>query len=120
MIDNKKLWDDTLVGIESTVSEAIFGTWFRNTNIIKQELGNVYLGVPNAFVKDWLQNKYHKFILKLLRDISPDTRSIEYIITKSSEGDKPKKEELFPKQPLFTDGLGLQDLYINKDDNLNP
>ena len=63
LVDHKKLWDDALADIELNVSKANFGTWFKNTSISKQELGIVYLSVPNAFVKEWLANKYHKFII---------------------------------------------------------
>ena len=121
MTDNKKLWDSTLAEIELTVSKANFGTWFKHTSIIKQDAGAIHLGVPNAFVKDWLQNKFHKFILKLLRDLAPETRSVEYIIIKQDDRDKPPpKDDLLNKQAILNDGLGLNELYINKDDNLNP
>ena len=71
MVENKQLWDSALNEIELGVSRANFSTWFKNTCIINQEDGVVSLGVPNAFVKDWLYNKYHKVILKSLRGILP-------------------------------------------------
>ncbi len=115
MSENRELWDHALSEIELYVSKANFGTWFRNTIIIKQDGGTVFLGVPNAFVKDWLQNKYHIFILKALRNHAEYIKNIEYIITR---GDKVKIEE-HPKQ-IFKNQLEFSELYVNKDDNLNP
>ena len=115
MSENKELWDHALSEIELYVSKANFGTWFRNTIIIKQDGGTVFLGVPNAFVKDWLQNKYHIFILKALRNHVEYIKNIEYVITR---GDKIKVEE--QTKPIFKSQLEFSELYVNKDDNLNP
>lgn len=115
MTENRELWDHALSEIELYVSKANFGTWFRNTVIIKEDGGTVFLGVPNAFVKDWLQNKYHIFILKALRNHAEYIKNIEYVITK---GDKIKVEER--SKPIFKNQLEFSELYVNKDDNLNP
>jgi len=115
MTDNRELWEHALSEIELYVSKANFGTWFRNTVIIKEDTGTVFLGVPNAFVKDWLQNKYHIFILKALRNHAEYIKNIEYVITK---GDKIKVEER--SKPIFKNQLEFSELYVNKEDNLNP
>ncbi len=118
MIESKKLWEDVLGIIELNISKANFGTWFKNTGVVKQDSGVVYLGVPNTFVKDWLTNKYHRFIVKTLRDLSPEIRGLEYIIQRNEEK-RAEKAEYYDK-PILPGGLGLNELYINKEDNLNP
>ncbi len=119
MLDNKKLWSDSIVEIELGISRANFATWFKNTYISKQEDGVVFLAVPNAFVKDWLLNKYHKFILKALRNISPNIRGIEYTIQKEGDQERESRSQPTEKTPI-NNQLKLNELYINKDDNLNP
>ncbi|MBI3632349.1 MAG: chromosomal replication initiator protein DnaA [Candidatus Vogelbacteria bacterium] len=119
MLDNKKLWDDAIIEIELGISRANFSTWFKNTHITRQEDGVVYLSVPSAFVKDWLLNKYHKFIMKAVRNISPNIRGIEYIIQKEGDREKENKQQQIQK-PLINNQLKLNELYINKEDNLNP
>lgn len=116
MIENKKLWDNTLAQIELNVSKANFGTWFRNTCITKQEEGTIYLGVPNTFVRDWLINKYHKLILKSLRELDSNIRALEYTIIKIGEVSKIRETE----NKTTNNDLGLNELYINKESNLNP
>src|SRR3989344_705022 len=122
MSDNKvpniaQVWGSALNEIELTVSRANFTTWFKNTSLIKEEDGIVHLAVPSSFVKEWLSNKYHKFILKSLRDMSENIRGVEYVIVEKKE----KKELVVPEgNPSLSKELPLQDLYINKDDNLNP
>lgn len=117
MLDNTQLWESSLIEIESNVSKANFNTWFKNTYILKQEDGVVFLSVSNEFSKDWLYNKYHKFILKALRNCGECIRSLEYIVSKEEE--KQQKQQKIIENTINTT-LPLSDLYINRDDNLNP
>ena len=120
ILDTKKLWDSALNEIEMNISKANFGTWFKHTEVNKVEEGIVFLNVPNTFVRDWLSNKYHKFILKALRDVSPDVRSIEYQIVKLDDKLKQHRDKKTEKEVSTTSELGLKDLYISKESNLNP
>lgn len=118
MMENKKLWDSVLVEMELTLSKPNFNTWFKDTHIVKQEDGAVYVSVPNTFVQDWLSNKFHNMILKSLRNLSPSVQSLNYVISKDEMRIRvPQQAE---KTPLVTKELPMQDSYINKEDNLNP
>ncbi|MEI6190905.1 MAG: chromosomal replication initiator protein DnaA [bacterium] len=114
--ENKKLWQSVLSEIELSISKANFNMWFKDTFISKQEEGTVFVGVPNVFVKDWLINKYHKNILKSLRDFGEHIHAIEYLVI------KPEGKKEVAKENSCADKheeLPLQDFYINKEDNLN-
>ncbi|MCW9054930.1 MAG: chromosomal replication initiator protein DnaA [Candidatus Pacebacteria bacterium] len=119
--DTKQLWENTLVDIELSISKANFSTWFKNTGIQKIDGGVVYLGVPNQFVKDWLTNKYHTFILKILRTLEPGVRGLEYIISKDQKNNNKKAVGAKKQNDMFgVNELPLDNFYINKNDNLNP
>ena len=119
-MDNKELWSKTMVDIELEVSKANFSTWFKNTRIVKQEGGTVYIGVQNEFVRDWLANKYNSSILRTLRNLSDQVRGVEYIITKDDGGEKTQQTQKKDYSPVFGAELPLQDTYVNKEDGLNP
>jgi chromosomal replication initiator protein len=121
IMDNKKLWESVLVDIELSVSKANFNTWFKNTYISKQDEGVIYVSVPNAFVKDWLYNKYHKSLVKSLRQLSENVRGLEYIVSK----EEPRREkEMAEAAPVLHSQsnveLPLNDFYVDKENNLNP
>lgn len=118
MNDYTKLWESALVEIEQAVSGANFSTWFKGTFILRHDEGTIYLGVPNSFTRDWLYKKYHSAILRILRQMNEQVRSLEYVITKDAE--KKKVEDKRKIQATPTISMPLQDFYINKDDNLNP
>ncbi|KKR79724.1 MAG: Chromosomal replication initiator protein DnaA [Candidatus Nomurabacteria bacterium GW2011_GWA2_40_9] len=118
-MDTKQLWKNCLMEIESGVSKANFSTWFKNTSILKEEMGIIYVGVPNEFVRDWLKNKYHKLITKTIADTYENMRAVEYTITKI-EVSKEEVIESKKNEPYVNKELPLKDLYINLEDNLNP
>jgi chromosomal replication initiator protein len=119
-MDTKELWNNCLSEIELGISKANFTTWFKNTSIVKEDSGTLYIGVPNEFVKDWLYNKFHKLILKTLISHEESVRSIEYIISKHDHPTKNSDAEVIKQNLNINKELPLNDLYINKDDNLNP
>ncbi len=118
--DTKDLWKQVLGSIEFLVSKAIFKTWFKDTHVVKVEDGVVFVGVPNAFTKDLIADKYHKMVLKTLRDISYTIRSVEYVISTKAPSDTKISSYSSQQQGTTGDELPLRDLYINKADNLNP
>ena len=102
--------------IETGISKANFSTWFKNTSIIKEDTGIIYIGVPNEFVRDWLMNKYHKLITKTIADAYENMRAVEYTIIKIENS----KQETTIINETVDKELPLKDLYINPEDNLNP
>jgi len=116
-MNTKQLWKNCLTEIEAGISKANFSTWFRNTSIVKEETGIIYVGVPNEFVRDWLINKYHKLITKIIADAYENMRAVEYIIVKTENNNR---EEIVKNETYANKELPLKDLYINPEDNLNP
>jgi chromosomal replication initiator protein len=118
MFDHKTLWENALTEIELSTSKANFTMWFKDTFIVKIDGGVTHLGVPSVFVKDWLFNKYHKFILKSLRTFNEHIRALEYIVV--SREDSKKQTDKHPSSISTINELPLHEHYINKEDNLNP
>ncbi|MFA5751321.1 MAG: chromosomal replication initiator protein DnaA [Candidatus Paceibacterota bacterium] len=115
-MDTKQLWKNCLARIELEVSKATFNTWFKGTCILKEESGIVSIGVPNEFVRDWLKNKFHKLITKIITDEYGGMRAVEYVISKTESEKEYKKE----KENYINRELPLKDLYVSPEDNLNP
>ncbi|HXK35331.1 MAG TPA: chromosomal replication initiator protein DnaA [Candidatus Paceibacterota bacterium] len=111
MLDLKQLWETCLFEIKNNVSPANFSTWFKETRILKEDGGVLYIAVPNEFVKKWLCDKFHKLIIKTLMTAFVEMRGVEYVISKPL---------VVGKIAVEFGHLPLQDLYVNKEDNLNP
>jgi chromosomal replication initiator protein len=118
-MDLNELWKAALGEIELQISKANFKTWLQNTSIADKKGGVVTVAVPNSFTKEWLENKYHKFILGSLRNLESEIKEVVYQIKPSqvSEDTRDKKsivEKIIKKQ------LDFQELNIDAETNLNP
>ncbi len=113
---NEELWKLALRDIETEVSGANFATWFAQTAVVDQLDGKIIIGTPSAFVREWIENKYPKLVLKHLRTHAPEVRSIEF--TTLSQGALiPKK--VLPAKP-HEEQMDFKELYVDKETNLNP
>ena len=117
-MDAKELWNKVLVEVELSVSKPNFNTWFKDTFISKVDGGTICVGVPNAFVREWLSNKYHSFILKTLRALHPEVRSVEYQVSKNNQ--KKLVASILNQNTVPKNALPLEEHYVNKENNLNP
>lgn len=77
-MDISSAWQSVLGELEVSLSKANFTTWFKNTKLLSVDEGDVIVGVPNIFTKEWLENKYHKQITDALRKSLPDVKSVTY------------------------------------------
>ena len=81
---NQQLWQAILGNLELTLSKANFTTWFKSTSILGKNDSGLIVGVPNAFTKEWLQNKYNGDILKAAKTLAPETKEIKSQIASHS------------------------------------
>ena len=65
-MNREELWKAVLADLELSISRASFLTWFKETCIADIQEGTVLVSVPNGFAKNWLQDKYHKSILRVM------------------------------------------------------
>ena len=121
---NHELWQAALGEIELNISKTNFITWFRETDILKNADGAISVAVPNAFSKEWLENKYNKLILRALRNISPETKELEFTITAvpSPQGELavPLKLERTMRKEIEAASQSFQEFEIDKETHLNP
>lgn len=121
----EELWNAVLSDIELNTTRASFITWFQYVFLLDLKDGVAYIGVPDSFAKEWLENKFLKTILKTLRNLSPDIKDIKISINPTN---KPNsyfinlKNQKAESRPEKTNGnqLGFQELEINRETNLNP
>ena len=126
-MEKDELWHTALAKIELDLSRPNFLTWFQQTGIMHIQDGVATVFVPNGFVKEWLQNKYHKIILHSIRTITPDVKDLAYVIAKSEDppGMHILKDNLSQRKKSGSssfdeDSLAIKDLTVNPVTSLNP
>ena len=126
-MEKHELWQAALAKIELNLSRPNFLTWFQETGITNIENGLATVFVPNAFAKEWLQNKYHKTILHALREMESGIKDINYLIARpentknqATAKDPSKRKRTDDIPPFETEELSLKDLIVDPETNLNP
>ena len=74
MSEDKDVWQAVLGEIGLAISKASFITWFKDTRLTRRITGVATVHVPNTFAKEWLEKKYHRYIMRALRNIIPDIK----------------------------------------------
>src|SRR3989338_6358985 len=117
-MDTKDLWRQILSEIELEISPANFATWFKNTDLREKQNDQMLISVPNIFVKEWLEDKYCKLILKTTRNHLPEIKMINYAIAIQSPAQPQihKSEESHHAKEQLT----FKESYVDPGTNLNP
>lgn len=117
----QELWKAALGDIELQVSKANYKTWLANTSIVNRNNGIVTVAVPNSFTKEWLENKYHKFILRSLRNIESEIKEVVYQIKPNSIKEESKNKKQTDEDKFVTHKqLDFVELNVDAETNLNP
>jgi chromosomal replication initiator protein len=111
---NEELWQTVLAQVQLNTSQANFATWFKDTRVLDVREGQATILVPNSFAKEWLENKYHKTIFKILHTLDEQIRDVKYTVQKT-------EFKFSKKAPLVeTEQLEFQEFKVDRDTNLNP
>ena len=116
---NEQLWQAVLGELELSISKANFTTWFKNTGVASKNEDEIIINVPNGFTKEWLENKYHKFILKAIQGICPTITKVTYKIGKSQNATTENNSYLNKKNETSY-SAAKKKTYNNTDSFLNP
>ncbi|MCX6795544.1 MAG: chromosomal replication initiator protein DnaA [Candidatus Falkowbacteria bacterium] len=100
---NEQIWQAVLGEMEISLSKANFVTWFKDTFISSFSEELVVVGVPNAFVKKWLEEKYHKNILSALEKVTQQRIiKIEYHLENKKQSNSNQHTQPIVNQPAPT------------------
>ena len=75
----KQLWHAALGELQVGMSKANYDTWFKETAITSEEDDVFCVGVPNAFAREWLENKYRPQVRDTLRHLLGRTVEVRFV-----------------------------------------
>src|SRR3989344_5402212 len=110
-----QLWQLTLGEMEVQLSRANFATWLKNSHLVEKKDGTFFVSLPNNFAKEWVENKYNKNILGIIRNFDDSAKKLEFIV---SQGEQ-KKGAVAPIVSNLENTIELE-FRINPETNLNP
>ena len=79
-MEQKLFWRSILLRLKGTVSRSHFVTWFQNTAIVEDTEERIVVGVPTAFARDWLTQKYAVKVLQAAQELQPGLKDVTFRI----------------------------------------
>ena len=108
-----QLWQTTLGEMEVQLSKANF-MWLKDSRLINKKEGTFVVALPNNFAKTWVEEKYQKNILGIMRNLDGSLKKIEFIVTNQEPNKKVANQQTFES----LDSVGL-DLHTDPVTGLN-
>ncbi len=87
------LWDKALQEMEAKVSKPSFDTWLKATKAEIIQDDTITITAPNEFARDWLENRYIKFIGETLQDITGAELKVKIVIPQNIEEEQEQMVE---------------------------
>jgi len=84
-----EIWHATLGELQLQMPKATFDTWVRSTHAVAYRDGELTVGVPSPYAKEWLENRLHTTIARTLTGIVGRAIQVQYIVK-----DKPRANDL--------------------------
>ena len=75
----KELWRAVLGELQLAMTKANYDTWFKETSVISEEDDVFCIGVPNAFAREWLENKYRTQVRTALQRLIGRTVDVRFV-----------------------------------------
>ncbi|HEY8758054.1 MAG TPA: chromosomal replication initiator protein DnaA [Candidatus Limnocylindria bacterium] len=75
----KELWRAALGELQLAMPKANYDTWFKETYVVSEEDDVFCIGVPNAFAREWLENKYRTHVRASLQRLVGRTVDVRFI-----------------------------------------
>ena len=117
LMNLEELWQLTLGEMEVQLSRANFATWLKSSRLLNKDDGVMYVSLPNHFAREWVENKYHKNLLGIIRGFDPSTKKIEFVVRQ--EHQEPPPEKITSKEfEKFENRIDFQ-FKVDGDSNLN-
>lgn len=76
----KEIWERALGELQLQVSRANYTTWLEKSYGISFQSGVFVVGVPNAFVAEWLIKRLHSLVKKTLTQITVRDIDVQFIV----------------------------------------
>lgn len=76
----EKAWRAALGQLQLEMPKAAFETWVANTEFISYEDGYFIIGAPNAYARDWLENRLVSTATRLLTGLMGRSVAVHFVV----------------------------------------
>ncbi|MCE5207766.1 MAG: chromosomal replication initiator protein DnaA [Chloroflexi bacterium] len=78
-------WQSTLGQIQMEMPKASYDTWVRNAQLVSHENNLFTIGVPNAYARDWLEDRLTSTMTKILSGMMNNKQGVNFVVWHGEE-----------------------------------
>jgi chromosomal replication initiator protein len=79
-MDLEQMWQSTLGEMEVQLTKAHFSTWLKNSRLVEKKDDTLFVALPSNFAKTWVEEKYQKNIIGIVRNMDNSVKKIEFVV----------------------------------------
>jgi chromosomal replication initiator protein len=105
----EEAWQSTQGELELNVGRGSYATWLKSTKYVSYEDGQFFVGVPNGYVKEWLEHRMLSDIKRLLSERMTRSVDVSFVLLSPNgtistpvKTDVAREENYTPPPPAFT------------------
>lgn len=87
--DPHNIWQMLLSELSLQMQSATYNTWVRDTWVIAYEDGEFIVGLPNAYARDWLENRLRHKIKRVLSSLIHRSVQVQFRVCPHPVSDSP-------------------------------
>lgn len=87
--DAHSVWQMLLSELSLQMQSATYNTWVRDTWVIAYEDGEFIIGLPNAYARDWLENRLRHKIKRVLGSLIHRSVQVQFRVCPHPVSDSP-------------------------------
>ena len=111
-MQSEQLWQAVLGQLQMELSKSTFETWVRETTLVTHEDGAFVVGTPNAYARDWLENRLKLSIKRILANLLGRTSlEVRFVVWTNQPAELPAETLTLASEARFEPALP---------NNLNP
>jgi len=87
----EQAWQAALGQLQMEMSKVSYDTWVHDAELVSYEDGSFIIGVPNAYARDWLENRLSSTLTRLLTGIMNRTVEVRFIVWQNIQATEPSE-----------------------------
>lgn len=95
-------WQATLGQLQLEMPKAAYETWVQETELISYEDGSFIIGVPNAYARDWLDNRLSNTVRRKLTGLLNRTVEVRFVVWQDEQAMEHPFESTSPVIEKYT------------------
>ncbi|HLO25277.1 MAG TPA: chromosomal replication initiator protein DnaA [Geobacteraceae bacterium] len=84
----ENIWLDAQSNIAKVLTPQTFDTWIKPISFLSLKTNQIFLEVPNRFVKEWVEEKYLSMIQEAISSLTGIKFQVEFRVNEKVQGEK--------------------------------